>query len=277
VATQLQLAQMKRQQQFVNQTASARLQAYKDTNNERALAGLTPLTPEQMGLNANGELIGQPQPTVPQLQQPPGMAPPIAPGQAPAPQQQPQAAPQQQPQGSAPAQGGMTPAQMQAQRKGREEVVKKAGDIVADSAKIVTDITNIDRAATDALTKKNNFGTIISGMIPGEQTVGEFFKTQDHINTMNVLEQVNKQAAINARMLGVNPTDRDLQFVTSTKPDISWSQEAVSDWLRKSVEASRRTLDFARKQMATGGAYVPETPTAPSAAPGTAANPIKIR
>jgi len=61
-------------------------------------------------------------------------------------------------------------------------------------------------------------------------------------------------------MLGVNPTDRDLQFVVSTKPDITWSQEAVADWLKKSVEGTRRTLDFARKQMETGGTYVPPTP-----------------
>jgi len=157
-------------------------------------------------------------------------------------------------------QPALTLAQREAQQKGRDEVMKKAGDVVADSAKIVSDITNIDRAANEALTKKNNFGTIISGMIPGEQTFGELFKTQDHINTMNVLEQVNKQAAINARMLGVNPTDRDLQFVVSTKPDITWSQEAVADWLKKSVEGTRRTLDFARKQMETGGTYVPPTP-----------------
>jgi hypothetical protein len=164
-------------------------------------------------------------------------------------------------------QPALTLAQREAQQKGRDEVMKKAGDVVADSAKIVSDITNIDRAANDALTKKNNFGTIISGMIPGEQTVGEFFKTQDHINTMNVLEQVNKQAAINARMLGINPTDRDLQFVVSTKPDITWSQEAVADWLKKSNEGTRRTLDFARKQMETGGTYVPPTPEPTSQVP----------
>jgi hypothetical protein len=67
VATQLQLAQMKRQQAFVGQTAEARIRAFNETNNERALAGMTPLTPAQMGLNANGELIGQTQPTVPPL------------------------------------------------------------------------------------------------------------------------------------------------------------------------------------------------------------------
>jgi len=142
----------------------------------------------------------------------------------------------------------------------RKEVVKKAGDIVASSDKLVTEIMKTEQAAQDALTKPNNFGTLIHGMIPGEQTVGKFFKTQDHINTQNILDVVNKVAATNAKMLGTNPTDRDLQFVTSTKPDETWSQEAVAEWLRRSAEGTRRTLDFARKQMETGGKFVPETP-----------------
>jgi hypothetical protein len=104
-------------------------------------------------------------------------------------------------------------------------------------------------------------------MIPGEQTVGKVFKTQDHINTQNILDVVNKVAATNAKMLGTNPTDRDLQFVTSTKPDETWSQEAVAEWLRRSAEGTRRTLDFARKQMETGGRFVPETPQPKPEAP----------
>jgi len=149
----------------------------------------------------------------------------------------------------------------------RKEVVKKAGDIVATSDKLVSEITNAERAATDALTKPNNFGTLIHGQIPGEYTMGQMFKTQDAVNTANVLEVVNKVAATNAKMLGTNPTDRDLQFVTSTKPDETWSAEAVADWLRKSADGTRRTLDFARKQMESGGKFVPETPQQPADAP----------
>jgi hypothetical protein len=149
----------------------------------------------------------------------------------------------------------------------RKEVVKKAGDIVASSDKLVGEITNAERAATDALTKPNNFGTLIHGQIPGEYTMGELFKTQDAVNTKNVLEVVNKVAATNAKMLGTNPTDRDLQFVTSTKPDETWSAEAVADWLRKSADGTRRTLDFARKQVETGGKFVPETPQQAPEAP----------
>lgn len=164
--------------------------------------------------------------------------------------------------------------EQQTLRKGRDEVMKKAGDVIADSSKIVTDLVNVERAANDAVNKKTNFGTITNNLIlPGEQYIGQKLKTQDYINTMNVLEQVNKQAAINAKMLGANPTDRDLQFVTATKPDTNWPPEAVADWLRKSADGTRRTLDFARKQMESGGRYIPETP---QGSPGTAANPIKL-
>lgn len=146
---------------------------------------------------------------------------------------------------------------------GRKEIIKKAGDVVANSDKLVGEITNAERAAQDALTKPNNFGTLTTEgatILPGEQTIGKFFKTQDAVNTLNILDTVNKVAATNAKMLGTNPTDRDLQFVTSTKPDETWSPSAVAEWLRRSAEGTRRTLDFARKQIETGGKFIPETP-----------------
>jgi hypothetical protein len=163
------------------------------------------------------------------------------------------------------------------QEKGRGEIVKKAGDTIAGADKIVTELVNVERAATDAVTKKNNFGTIIHGTLPGEQTIGRVLKTQDHINTQNVLDVINKQAAVNAKMLGTNPTDRDLQFVTATKPDETWPADAVAEWLRKSADGTRRTLDFARKQIETGGRYVPETPQAGTAEPGTTASGNKFK
>ena len=246
---QIQINELTNKLAFAGPTERAKIVA----ENEAKFGPLDPAVKQQALGTISGTVPTQPtqapagivqQPPMPggQAIQPAPVAP-VAPGQV-----------------VAPAPQALTPGQRESQQKGREEIVKKSADIIAEGAKIVTDITNIERAANEALSKKNNFGTITSGMIPGEQTVGQFFKTQDHINTMNVLEQVNKQAAINARMLGVNPTDRDLQFVVSTKPDISWPQEAVSDWLKKSVEGTRRTLEFAKKQMESGGAYIPEAP-----------------
>jgi hypothetical protein len=255
---QIQLQELQNKLAYAGPTERAKIVG----ENEAKYGPLDPAVKAQ----ALGQVVG----TVPvqQTQQPANLTPQQA-------NQPAQAATQQSSQQAAQAtqQPALSPAAREAQQKGRDEIVKKAGDIIADSSKIVTDLTNIDRAANEAITKKNNFGTLISGMIPGEQTFGEIFKTQDHINTMNVLEQVNKQAAINARMLGVNPTDRDLQFVVSTKPDITWSQEAVSDWLKKSAEGTRRSLDFARKQLESGGAYIPPTP---QATPASTASQFKI-
>jgi hypothetical protein len=150
---------------------------------------------------------------------------------------------------------------------GRAEIIKKAGDVVAESAKIVTDLASTNKAIDTLQNKKTNFGTAIHGTIPGEQAIGSFFKTEDAINTNEVLDVVNKQAAINAKMLGTNPTDRDLQFVTSTKPNENWSPKAVEEWLRRSAEGTQRTLDYARKQIQSGGTYVPPTPEITGAKP----------
>jgi hypothetical protein len=153
-----------------------------------------------------------------------------------------------------------TPAEREAQQKARAEMLKNATEALSGADKIVTDLSKTNHAIEILKHEGTNFGTIIHGTIPGEQTVGRVFKTQDHINTQTVLDQVNKQAAINAKMLGTNPTDRDLQFVTSTKPDETWSSGAVEEWLRRSAQGTRRTLDFARKQYESGGRYIPETP-----------------
>ena len=268
IATQLQIAQMRRQQQFVNMTAEARLRAFAETNAERALADMPPLTPAQMGLNANGELIGQPQPQVPPLQQPPGMAggaAPAAPGAAPA---APGAAPttQRPPAATAPSDMAPVPAagqaggDLRAQRQLREIMLKDAADVLKGQAAIVGDLLSTERSVKVLQDEKTNFGTILQGQLPGEKALGRMFRTEDNIRTENVLDAVNKQAAINVKMLGVNPTDRDLQFVVSTKPNETWPPEAVADWLRKSASASRRALDFAREQVKSGGRFIADSP-----------------
>jgi soluble lytic murein transglycosylase len=267
VATQLQLAQMKRQQAFVGQTAEARIRAFNETNNERALAGMTPLTPAQMGLNANGELIGQTQPTVPPLQQPPGMAgqpqpQPTAPG-AVAPTALP--VPTQAP--AVVSQPGLTPAQIQAQRKAREEIVKKAADVVADSSKIIGDITKANRAVDILDNQKTNFGAITSGILPGEQAVGKMLGTTDARNTQKVMEVIDKLNAAGAKTLGANPTDRDLAFLIGNTPNESFEPADVKEWINNTSEAIRRNIEIARKQVESGGTYAPPVPEVGAGAP----------
>ena len=145
-------------------------------------------------------------------------------------------------------------------RKGKQEAVKKATDVVANADKIINELDKVNDAILTLQTKKTNFGTIIHGTLPGEQTLGKFFKTDDYANTMQVLDIVNKVAASNAKMLGTNPTDADLRFVTSTKPDETWSPQAVEEWMRRSAEGTRKTIDFARQQIQSGGTFIPETP-----------------
>ena len=268
IATQLQLAQMKRQQAFVGQTAEARIRAFNETNNERALAGMSQLTPAQMGLNANGELIGQAQPTVPPLQQPPGMAgqTPQAQPQAQAPGTMPApvapAAPVPAPVAAAPVAppAELTPAQIQAQRRAREEITKKAADVVADSGKIIGDITKANRAVDILDKQKTNFGAITSGILPGEQAIGKMLGTQDARNTQKVMEVIDKLNAAGAKTLGANPTDRDLAFLIGNTPNESWEPADVKEWINNTSIAIRRNIDIARQQVASGGTYVPPVP-----------------
>jgi hypothetical protein len=180
ITTQLQLSQMKRQQAFVGQTAAARIQSYKEVNNERALAGMAPLTPEQMGINANGELIGQAQPTVP------GLAAPAPAGAAAAPAAGGAVAPTGAPAAVAPAVPGsvatggaavtttpaantaQTPGEMKAAREAaaaaaKTEATKTAENLVADREalpKIESSAENTLRTLNDVLYETDAKGNI---------------------------------------------------------------------------------------------------------------------
>ena len=143
---------------------------------------------------------------------------------------------------------------------GRQDIVKKAADVVANEANIIKSLESADRNIKILESGKTNFGTVISGMIPGERAVGEMFKTADAVNTKNVMEYINSISAGNAKSLGSNPTDRDLIFLTANVPNETWSDKDVADWIRRSEKAQRRTIEIARKQVESGGRYVPELP-----------------
>jgi hypothetical protein len=154
--------------------------------------------------------------------------------------------------------------------EGRKKIVESASGILADQSKIIGDLNANKRNLEILESGRTNFGTVISGQIPGERAVGELFKTPDAIRTKNVMEQVNRIAAANVKALGTNPTDRDLIFVTSNIPNESWAEKDVAAWIRRSDEAVRRTLDIAKKQVESGGTYqapVPEEPPAEGQSP----------
>lgn len=148
---------------------------------------------------------------------------------------------------------------------GRKKIVESASAILADQSKIIGDLNANKRNLKILESGRTNFGTIISGQIPGERAIGELFKTKDAINTKAVMEQINKIAAANAKALGTNPTDRDLIFVTSNIPNESFSEKDVAEWIRRSDEGLRRTLDIAKKQVESGGTYIAPLPEEPPA------------
>jgi len=148
---------------------------------------------------------------------------------------------------------------------GRKKIVESASAILADQSKIIGDLNANKRNLQLLESGRTNFGTIISGQIPGERAVGEFFKTKDAVNTKAVMEQINKISSVNAKALGTNPTDRDLIFVTKNIPDETFSPEDVAAWIRRSDEGVRRTLDIAKKQVESGGTYVAPIPAEPPA------------
>jgi hypothetical protein len=154
--------------------------------------------------------------------------------------------------------------------EGRKKIVESASAILADQSKIIGDLNANKRNLKILESGRTNFGTIISGQIPGERAIGAALNTKDAINTKNVMEQINKIAAANVKALGTNPTDRDLIFVTSNIPNESFSEKDVAEWIRRSDEGLRRTLDIAKKQVESGGTYIaplPEEPPAEGGAP----------
>ena len=267
IATQLQLAQMKRQQAFVGQTATARLGAYDETNKERAFAGFPPLTPEQMGINRNGELIGQPMPQTPQLQQPPGMA-----GQG-QPQAQAQQSPAQPPMAQAPfspaqvqqpsGQPG-TGAQLKAQREAQQTVITEAAKQVAASADTQNTLNSINKITALLDSGEHNVGSALSGFAgrgPVAQAIGSQFETTDAKNTKTILDTVNKLAADGLKTLGSNPSTVDLEFWTKYKPDGSSDPQFVKEWIQSRSDDLKRRLGYAGSQMGAGGAAGTAPPT----------------
>jgi hypothetical protein len=267
IATQLQLAQMKRQQAFVGQTATARLGAYEETNKERAFAGFPPLTPEQMGINRNGELIGQPMPQTPQLQQPPGMA-----GQG-QPQAQAQQSPAQPPMAQAPfspaqvqqpsGQPG-TGAQLKAQREAQQTVITEAAKQVAASADTQNTLNSINKITALLDSGEHNVGSALSGFAgrgPVAQAIGSQFETTDAKNTKTILDTVNKLAADGLKTLGSNPSTVDLEFWTKYKPDGSSDPQFVKEWIQSRSDDLKRRLGYAGSQMGAGGAAGTAPPT----------------
>ena len=241
VSTQLQLAQMKRQQQFVGQTASARLKAFEDTNAERALAGYPLLSLQDMGLTATGELAGAAQPTAQG-----GAAAQPAQGAAQSTAQVP------------------TGAALKSSREAQQTIVTDAAKQVAASADTQNMLGSIDKITNLLDSGKHNVGSVLSGFAgrgPVAQAIGGQFETEDAKNTKTILDTVNKLAADGLKALGSNPSTVDLEFWTKYKPDGGSDPAFVRDWIQSRSADLKRRLGYAGSQVSTGG----QSGTAPAA------------
>jgi hypothetical protein len=168
----------------------------------------------------------------------------------------------------------------QVRTAGEEKIVKDSADVVANAAKYITDIERSNRAVDILDNKKTNFGTILTGIIPGEQTVGKALGTTDARNTQKVMEVVNKLNAAGAKTLGANPTDRDLAFLVGNTPNEEWEPADVKEWIQNMGDAIKKNIDIAKQQIKSGGRYVPEVPEVGGkepAAAGTTASGNKYK
>jgi len=147
------------------------------------------------------------------------------------------------------------------EQKARDEIVKNSADVLKDESTMISQI-NSGNTAIDVLdNKKTNFGSILQGQIPGEQTVGKLLGTQDARNTQKVMEYLDKVTAAGAKALGANPTDRDLKFLLENRPNEKWPAEDVKTWITSTQERIKDNIEIARKQVQSGGTYQPPVPT----------------
>jgi hypothetical protein len=99
----------------------------------------------------------------------------------------------------------------------------------------------------------------------------------------SILNDIKNTQASMAKLIGVNPTDRDLQFILENDPDETWTNADTADWFRRAREATKRTLEIARKQVESGGTYrepIPEIPgerNEKTTGKGTKDDPIKLK
>lgn len=160
-----------------------------------------------------------------------------------------------------------------AELEGRTTVVTKANEVIAGASGFMDKIDIVNEGIT-ATTKKNNLGTIAEGVLPGERFVGKYIMgSADQRNTDKAINAVKTVAAEGLKALGSQPTDADRDYLTANIPDETWNDKDVRDWLISRRDFIKRKVDIAKKQISSGGSYVPEMPAdVPTTAPQTPAD-----
>ena len=303
LTTQLQLSQMKRQQNFIGQTANERIKSFHELNNERTLANMQPLTPTQMGLTNTGELIGQQQqvqiPTAQTANQPIAQTAnqpiaqtanqPIAPQsviQNATPTVNQPAIPSTSPIGipvTTTPTAGMSGADLKAQRKAKEEAGKvigeKTAENVAGAAVAANTVSDIDHAIDLLKTGKHNIGPMVSGTLTGGgplgQAIGSQLNTEGARNTKMIMDTVRSVGgAMSQAVIKGHLTNQELQFMTENKPNETSDPEYTKYWLEKAKKSLENVQKYSQEQTTTGGRA--NNPVTNKHKPGTKENPIKI-
>lgn len=250
------------QNKLIGLDAASRLKAFEDYNKQLVSVGQAPFTLGDLGFDSSGNQIGAQ--GAPAQRGAPSGAPTT--GGVPS---------------GAPAQGGRaTGEQIELSKEAKQIVVKKAAEVEADATNLTKKISDYDKNIKDLDAQKTNFGRLFSeGIIPGERLAGRMFGTEDNRNTQRILNDIKNTQASMAKLLGVNPTDRDLQFILENDPDETWTNADVADWFRRARAATKRTLEIARKQVESGGTYrepIPGERSEKSTGKGTKDDPIKL-
>jgi soluble lytic murein transglycosylase-like protein len=153
------------------------------------------------------------------------------------------------------------------------DIAKNAADLLKEEGELIGQIKSGNKVIDILDNNKTNFGSILTGQIPGEQAVGKFLGTKDARNTQKVMEYVDKVTASGAKALGANPTNRDLEFLLANRPNERWEAEDVKAWINSTQDKIKDSIEIAREQVRTGGAYQPPIP----ATGGTGAKPAGVK
>jgi hypothetical protein len=257
VGTDLNLARQRAgidlQSKLSGMTAKARLDAFAGTNEQLTRAGYPPLTLSEMGLTTTGEL---------------GSGGGNALGRTDVP----------------------TANTLEATQGAQKDIAKAGGAVVAASGETQSNINKIDNVVLPILKSgEHNVGPVTQTLNltsgprgPIAQAVGQQFETTAAKNTKLIQESVDMLAIEGLKSLGANPSTVDLQFYTQNKPNAQSDPEFVKEWLTSRSAALKRKLGYAEAQVGAGGGAGNAPPVKPGdkgdkGAPGTAANPIKLK
>ena len=96
----------------------------------------------------------------------------------------------------------------------------------------------------------------------------------DQRNTDKAINAVKILAAEGLKALGSQPTDADRDYLTANIPDETWNDKDVREWLTTRRDFVKRKINTAKKQIESGGTYMPEIPADSSTGNIDANNPL---